>query len=315
MVDTTVKFCELEFKNPVVAVSGPFGNYQECLPYFDPGLLGAITTKAITVEPRYGNKTPRIAETPAGMLNAIGLQNTGIDAFICDDLPFLQQFRKRGTHLIANISGSAVEEYANLAQRLAQAGGIDIIEVNVSCPNVDHGGAQFGIDPILVEEIARRVKGVARDIPVIMKLTPNVTDIKLIAEVAVRGGADGISAINTFIATAVDPETRKLVLANKTGGLSGPAIKPLALERVRQIATKLPSTPILGMGGVMSGTDVVEFLAVGATLVGVGTAFLNRPTAPTSLVYELVDYCKTHSDVERVANMIGDALKEDECSA
>ena len=284
MVDLGVDFAGIWFKNPVVAASGTFGFGREYGEFYDLSLLGGVCVSAITVEKRLGNKAPRVAETAMGMLNSVGLQNDGVDYFIENDLPFLRGF---DTIVIANIAGNTVEDYTELAEKLSDAA-VDIIEVNVSCPNVKAGGMQFGTSPDSVAMVTDAVRRKSR-IPIIVKLTPNVTDIADIARAAESAGADAISLINTILGMRIDIETRKPILHNNMGGLSGPAVFPVALRMVWQAAQAV-GIPILGMGGVSDGNDAVEMMMAGASLVGVGTANFGDPYAVPRIIKEIEEY-------------------------
>lgn len=297
------QFCGVEFRNPIITASGTFGNGKEYSEFFNLSELGGITTKAITLEPRQGNKTPRIVETPSGMLNAIGLQNVGIKAFMQDDLPFLVDLAKQKTHVIANISGGTVEEYREIAERLS--GRVDFFEVNISCPNVKGEGMAFGQDAKAAAEVTRLVKDVSESTKVIVKLTPNVTDIVEIAKAVESAGADSISLINTLLGMRINPVTGKFALANRTGGLSGPAILPVAVRCVYQVS-KAVKIPIIGMGGVSSGKDVVEMMRAGATLVSIGTAnFIDTNNqASLRIVTEFEEFCNDNH-ISSVTDLIG----------
>ena len=297
------QFCGVEFKNPIITASGTFGNGKEYGEFFNLSELGGITTKAITLEPRQGNKAPRIVETPSGMLNAIGLQNAGIKAFMQDDLPFLNNLANQKTHVIANISGSTFEEYREIAERLS--GLVDFFEVNISCPNVKGEGMAFGQDAKVAAEVTRLVKDVSGKTKVIVKLTPNVTDIVTIAKAVESAGADSISLINTLLGMRINPATGKFALANRTGGLSGPAIFPIAIRCIHQVAQSI-KIPIIGMGGVSSGEDVVEMMRAGATLVGIGTAnFVDTDhQASLRIVRELKRFCD-NNHISSVTDLIG----------
>jgi len=284
MSDMSLNFAGVNFKNPVVTASGTFGFGREYNEYYDISKLGGICVKGLTLEPRLGNKPPRIAETAMGMLNSVGLQNPGIDAFINDELPFLRGF---DIAVIANISGNTVEEYALMAEKLSDAK-VDMIEVNVSCPNVKAGGMQFGTSAQGITSVTEAVKRNA-DIPVMVKLSPNVTDISEMARAAEDSGADAISLINTLLAMRIDISTCKPALHNNMGGLSGPAIFPVAVRMVWQAATAV-KIPILGMGGVMTGDDAVEMMLAGAKLVGVGTACFDDPYAPVKIIRGIKKY-------------------------
>ena len=270
-VDLRVNIGGVVLKNPVMSASGTFGYGQEFSQFVDPALLGAVATKGISLRPRAGNPPPRIVETPSGMLNAIGLENVGVEAFIRDKLPWLVE---RGAVVAANVLGETVEEYAALAEALDEAGGVSIIEVNVSCPNVAAGGLIFGTDPRATAEVVGAIREKTK-LPVMVKLTPMVADVAAVARAAVQAGADAISLINTIPGMAVDLETRRPKLANVIGGLSGPAIKPVALRLVWE-TVKAVDVPVVGIGGIMSARDALEFILVGASAVQVGTAnFIN----------------------------------------
>ena len=303
--ETTVKLAvalgPLRLKNPVVTASGTFGYGTEFAGFMDLSRLGAIALKGLTLRPRPGNPPPRVAETPAGMLNAIGLENVGCAAFIEKKLPPL---RELDTKVIANISGETVEEYATMAGLLAAAEGVHAIEVNVSCPNIKVGGIAFGSRPEMIREITTEVRRAAPKLPLLVKLSPNVTDIVEMARAAVAGGADALSVINTLLGMAIDVERRRPVLGNVTGGLSGPAIKPIALRMEWQVHRALPEMPICGMGGIMSATDAIEFFLAGATAVAVGTASLVTPTAPIDVLNGIEEYCRRHA-VDDIHTLIG----------
>lgn len=288
-------------KNPVVTASGTFGYGFEFDDFMDLNRLGGIAVKGLTRHPRPGNAPPRIAETPAGMLNAIGLENVGIDGFISKKLPPL---RKLDTCIIANISGVTVDEYVQMSAMLAEAEGVGVIEINVSCPNVKVGGIAFGSKPDMIQEITREVKAAAAKIPVLVKLSPNVTDIVEMADAAMNGGADGLAITNTFLGMAIDAERRRPMLANITGGLSGPAIKPLALRLVWQVHQAMPEVPICGMGGIMSGTDAIEFMLAGASTIAVGTASMINPSAAVDVLNEIEVYCQRQG-VNNISDLIG----------
>ncbi|MDH7479693.1 MAG: dihydroorotate dehydrogenase [Syntrophomonadaceae bacterium] len=295
----------IAMENPVVTASGTFGFGFEYASLVDLRQLGAITVKAITREPRLGNPPPRIAETAAGMLNAIGLQNPGVDAFISDYLPRLRQL---GTPVIANIAGNTVEEYAEVAGRLDAAGGLAGLEINISCPNVKQGGMQFGTDPAAAAGVVKAVRTSTR-LPLIAKLSPNVTDIVAIAGSVAEAGADALSLINTLLGMAIDVKARRPVLANVVGGLSGPAIKPVALRMVWQVAQAV-DLPILGMGGITTAEDALEFILAGATAVAVGTANFLNPRATTDIIRGLEEYCQRQG-ISDINDLVGLAWKED----
>jgi len=283
-LDLSIDFTGVRFKNPVVAASGTFGFGREYNEYYDLSLLGGICAKGLTMHPRPGNLPPRIAETPMGMLNSVGLQNPGVKVFIKEELPFLRSF---DTVIIANISGNTVDEYAQMAEMLSDAG-VDIIEVNVSCPNVEAGGLQFGTSTDGVASVTEAVRK-SSVVPVMVKLSPNVTDITEIAQAAESAGADAISLINTILGMRIDTVTRRPVLHNNTGGLSGPAILPVAVRMVWQVSQAV-GIPILGMGGVSDFSDAVEIMLAGASLVGVGTAIISDPYAPVKIIKGLEEY-------------------------
>ena len=293
-----VEISGMKLKNPVIAASGTFGFGREYSEYIDLNKLGGISVKGLTLKPREGNKPPRIAETPAGILNSIGLQNPGVDAFIKDELPFLKQY---DTAIIANIAGNTIEEYCELAEKLSDTD-IDAFELNVSCPNVKEGGIAFGQDPKRVEAITKQVKKYSKK-PLIIKLSPNVTDIGENAKAAEAGGADAISLINTLTGMKIDVERRAFVLANKTGGLSGPAIKPIAVRMVYQAACAV-QIPIIGMGGIMNGEDALEFIMAGATMVAVGTANFINPKATMEVIDGIEAYLK-RNNIKDINELIG----------
>lgn len=284
MADLSVNFAGVPFKTPVVVASGTFGFGREYAELFDLSALGGICVKGLTLRPRLGNPPPRIAETPMGILNSVGLQNPGVDRFIEDELPDLKTL---GTNIIANISGDTVEEYAEMAEKLSEAG-VDLIEVNVSCPNVKAGGAAFGVSPQGAAAVTRAVKRVSK-VPVMVKLTPNVTDIAEIARAAEDAGADALSLINTILGMRIDIKTRRPVLRNNTGGLSGPAVFPVAVRMVWQ-ARRAVKIPICGMGGIMTGEDAVEMMLAGADIVSVGTALFRDPLAPLRVTEGIARY-------------------------
>ena len=299
MVTTQVKIGKLTLRNPIVTGSGTFGFGPEMAGIVDLNALGAIVVKSTSLEPRLGNPTPRIVETPSGLLNAIGLQNSGVDNFIAEKLPFLRQF---DVPIIVNLVGYEVAHYVALAEKLSAAGGVDGLEINISCPNVKHG-CDFAVNPDLTAELIREVRKVT-DLTLITKLSPNVADLVAIARAAVDAGSDALSLINTLLGTAIDIKKRKFRLANITGGLSGPAIKPIALRCVWQVHHALPSVPLIGMGGIVSITDAIEFLLAGATAVAVGTVTFVNPTASTDLVTGLERYLEENS-IEDVNELIG----------
>jgi len=301
MTDLSIDFAGITFKNPIVTASGTFGFGREYGEYYDLSKLGGICVKGLTARPRLGNKPPRIAETPMGMLNSVGLQNPGVDAFITEELPFL---RKYDTVVIANISGNTVEEYVEMTEKLSQAK-VDVIEVNVSCPNVKAGGMAFGTSAECVATVTEAVVKKAT-VPVMVKLSPNVTDIASIAKAAESAGADAISLINTILGMRIDTVTRQPILNNNVGGLSGPAILPVAVRMVWQVASAV-SIPVLGMGGIMTGNDAVEMMLAGADLVAVGTVLFDDPYAPVRIIDELKKYLEDN-DIKKVKDLTGEVV-------
>ena len=293
-----VTIAGVTFKNPVMEASGTFGSGMEYSEFVDLNQLGAVVTKGVANVPWPGNPTPRIAETWGGMLNAIGLQNPGIDVFVKRDIPFLKQF---DTRIIVNVCGKTTEDYLEVVERLGDEP-VDMLEINISCPNVKEGGIAFGQDPKAVEAITRAVKEKARQ-PVIMKLSPNVTDITVMAKAAEAGGADAISLINTLTGMKIDVERRRFALANRTGGLSGPAIKPVAVRMVYQ-AARAVKLPIIGMGGIANGADALEFILAGASAVAVGTANFRNPRATLDTVEGIRNYMERHG-IEDVKELVG----------
>lgn len=288
MRETKVTLAGVELKNPVMTASGTFGSGAEYSEFYDLGVLGAVVTKGVASVPWPGNPTPRIAETKSGMLNAIGLQNPGIDVFVERDIPFLRQYDAK---IIVNVCGKTTEDYCEVVERLSEEP-VDLLEINVSCPNVKEGGIAFGQDPKALEAITREVKRHARQ-PVIMKLSPNVTDITEMARAAEAGGADVLSLINTLTGMKIDIERRTFALANKTGGLSGPAVKPVAVRMVWQTANAV-KLPIIGMGGICSAEDALEFILAGATAVSVGTANFADPYAAKRVAEGIGQYMEAH---------------------
>lgn len=289
----------LHLKNPVMTASGTFGYGQEYAAYVDLNKLGAVVVKGLSLKPRPGNPPPRIMETAAGMLNAVGLQNIGVEAFLSEKLPFLRRF---DTKVIVNIYGETYNEYAKVAQKLSSAEGIHALEVNVSCPNVKKGGLSFGADPKAAARVTRAVKD-ATSLPVIVKLTPNVTDIAAIAEAVEEAGADAVSLINTLAGLSVDIRTRRPHLKNVTGGLSGPAIKPVALRMVWEVAWRV-SIPVIGVGGIMTAEDALEFLIVGAKAVQVGTANFVNPLATVEIIEGMRQFL-TALKIKNINEIIG----------
>ncbi|HAA0148260.1 TPA: dihydroorotate dehydrogenase [Listeria monocytogenes] len=272
----------LSLKNPIMPASGCFGFGQEYSKYYDLNELGAIMAKAVTPEPRLGNPTPRVAETTSGMLNAIGLQNPGLEHVLAHELPFLEQFE---TPIIANVAGATEDDYVQVCARIGESKAVKAIELNISCPNVKHGGIAFGTDPDVAHRLTKAVKNVAT-VPVYVKLSPNVADIVSIAQAIEAAGADGLTMINTLLGMRIDLKTRKPIIANGTGGLSGPAIKPVAIRMIHQVR-EVSNIPIIGMGGVQTVDDVLEFLIAGADAVAVGTMNFTDPFICPKLISEL----------------------------
>lgn len=295
---TEVTIAGIPFKNPVIAASGTFGFGREFGKFYDLSKLGGISSKGLTLEPRDGNPPPRIAETAKGMLNSVGLQNPGVDFFIEEEIPFLREY---DTVVIANIAGSSIEDYCRMAEKLADAD-IDFLEMNISCPNVKQGGVAFGTNPDTVEQITGQVKKYAKQ-PLIVKLTPNTADIAATARAAEAGGADAISLINTLLGMRIDIRTRRPILANNMGGLSGPAVKPVAVRMVYQ-ASRAVSIPVIGLGGITTAEDAVEFLLAGATAVQVGTANLVNPYACVEVADGLERYVE-ENNLSSIQDLIG----------
>ncbi len=297
-MNTRVNLAGVELKNPVMTASGTFGSGEEYSEFVDLGSLGAVVTKGVANVPWPGNPTPRIAEVYGGMLNAIGLQNPGIDVFVKRDIPFLRQY---DTRIIVNVCGKTMEDYLEVVERLSDEP-VDLLEINISCPNVKEGGIAFGQDPRAVEAITREVKRHARQ-PVIMKLSPNVTDITVMAKAAEAGGADVLSLINTLTGMKIDISRQRFALANKTGGLSGPAVKPVAVRMVYQTANAV-KLPIIGMGGIATADDALEFIMAGAAAVSVGTANFYNPRATVEIVEGIEAYMEIHW-VEYINTLFG----------
>ena len=293
-----VNIAGVEWKNPVTVASGTFGSGAEYSDFVDLNKLGAVTTKGVANVPWAGNATPRVAETPSGMMNAIGLQNPGIELFCERDIPYLKQF---DTKIIVNVCGHAPEEYLAVVERLADEP-IDMMEINISCPNVNAGFLAFGQDARNVEELTAQIKKLAKQ-PVIMKLTPNVTDITEIAKAAEAGGADAVSLINTLTGMKIDINRKTFAVANKTGGVSGPAVHPIAVRMVYQVAQAV-QIPIIGMGGIASAEDAIEMILAGASAVSVGTANFYNPTITMDVVDGIEKYMKKNG-FESVADMVG----------
>ena len=298
-MNTSVKIAGVTFKNPVMEASGTFGSGMEYSEFVDLNKLGAVVTKGVANKPWPGNPVPRVCEVRSGMLNAIGLQNPGIDVFCERDLKFLDSY---DTNVIVNVCGHSTEEYIDVVDRLAGESRPDMLEINISCPNVKEGGIAFGQDPKAVEAITREVKKHAKQ-PIIMKLSPNVTDIKVMAKAAEAGGADAISLINTLTGMKIDVERQSFVLANKTGGMSGPAVHPIAVRMVYECANAV-SIPIIGMGGIETAEDAIEMMLAGATAVSVGTANFYNPTATIDIINGIEDYMK-RKNIADINNIIG----------
>ena len=297
-MNTKVTLAGVELKNPVMTASGTFGSGAEYSEFVDLNRLGAVVTKGVANVPWPGNPTPRIAEVHGGMLNAIGLQNPGIDVFVKRDIPFLKQY---DTKIIVNVCGKTTQDYIEVVERLGDEP-VDMLEINISCPNVKEGGIAFGQDPKAVEAITREVKRHAKQ-PVIMKLSPNVTDITVMAKAAEAGGADVLSLINTLTGMKIDINRRTFAIANKTGGMSGPAVKPVAVRMVYQVANAV-KLPIIGMGGIATAEDALEFLMAGATAVSVGTANFYNPYATVEIAEGIENYMKKYQ-IDDVNQLIG----------
>ena len=297
-MNTKVNLAGVELKNPVMTASGTFGSGAEYSEFVDLNRLGAVVTKGVANVPWPGNPTPRIAEVYGGMLNAIGLQNPGIDVFAKRDIPFLKQY---DTKIVVNVCCKTTEDYIEVVERLADEP-VDLLEINISCPNVKEGGIAFGQDPKAVEAITREVKKHAKQ-PVIMKLSPNVTDITVMAKAAEAGGADVLSLINTLTGMKIDINRRAFAIANKTGGMSGPAVKPVAVRMVYQVANAV-SLPIIGMGGIATAEDALEFIMAGATAVSVGTANFYNPYATVEIAEGIENFMKKQK-VEDIRELIG----------
>lgn len=301
MINTKINFCGVEFKNPIVTASGTFGfgmEYNQIVSIEEYGGFGA---KGLTRQPREGNKPPRIAETASGILNSVGLQNPGVEYFAEHIMPILSDY---DTNVIANMSGNTVEEYCEMAEILSDTD-IALIEMNISCPNVKHGGLAFGTDPKVVNELTKEVKKHCKK-PLVVKLSPNVTSISEIAKSAEDGGADALSLINTLLGMKIDINTRRPVLKNNTGGLSGPAVKPVAVRMIYEVhqAVKLP---IIGMGGVMSGADVIEMMLAGASLVALGTGLFAKPDLITAVKKDITEYLE-RNNIGDINTLIGSAV-------
>jgi dihydroorotate dehydrogenase (NAD+) catalytic subunit len=300
--DLRARLGQAELPNPILTASGCAGSGRELAQFFDVSKIGAVVTKSVMLAPRAGRPTPRMAETPSGMLNSIGLQGPGIEAFLQRDLPWLLS---RGARAVVSIAGGTVDEFAELAGRLSDAAGVTAIEVNISCPNVEDRGQVFACDADAASAVIDAVRRRARyDIPVFAKLSPDVTDIVAIARACVAAGADGLSLINTMLGMVIDVDTMRPVLAGLTGGLSGPAIRPVAVRCIWQVREALPDVPIIGMGGVRTGKDALELMLAGAALVSVGTTIFHDPSACIRIVRELEEEL-TQRGVERLSDAVG----------
>jgi dihydroorotate dehydrogenase (NAD+) catalytic subunit len=300
--DLRARLGHVELPSPVLAAAGCAGTGRELAQFIDVAKLGAVVTKSIMIEPRAGRPTPRTAETPSGMLNAVGLQGPGVDAFLQRDLPWLLS---RGARAVVSVAGGTVREYAELAARLSDAAGVTAIEVNLSCPNAENRGQVFACQPDAAARVVEAVRRCARyDIPVFAKLSADVTDVVAVARACVAAGADGLSMINTLLGMVIDTETMRPAVAGVTGGLSGPAIRPVAVRCIWQVRQALPDVPIIGIGGVRTGRDALELILAGASLVGVGTAIFHDPSACARIQHELEEELARRG-VERLAEVTG----------
>lgn len=302
-LDLSTDLGGIKMSNPVAVASGTFGYGREYEEYLDIAAIGAVIVKGTTLEPRFGNPPPRIIETPAGMLNAIGLENPGVDVFLNEYLPYL---RAKKVTVIANLAGNSIDDYAAVTAKLEGHTGIAGIELNISCPNVKKGGLQFGTDPLMVKQVVEAVKK-ETSLPVMPKLSPNVTNIVEIAHAAREGGADALSMINTLMGMAIDIELRRPVLANIFGGLSGPAIKPVALRMIYQVHREM-DIPILGGGGIMNADDALQFIMAGASAISIGTGNFVNPRAALDILLGIQDYMQSHR-IERISDLVGAAVQ------
>ncbi|WP_144474822.1 dihydroorotate dehydrogenase [Cytobacillus oceanisediminis] len=306
MSSLSIELPGLLLKNPVMPASGCFGFGREFSQLYDLSLLGAIMIKATTPEPRFGNPTPRVAETPGGMLNAIGLQNPGLEKVFNEELPWLSEF---DVPIIANIAGSTEDDYVAVAEQLSKAPNVKALELNISCPNVKTGGIAFGTDPEMAKALTKKVKEVS-EVPVYVKLSPNVTDIVSIAKAVENGGADGLTMINTLLGMRIDLSTGQPILANKTGGLSGPSVKPVAIRMIYEVSQRV-SIPIIGMGGIQSAEDVVEFFLAGASAAAVGTQNFVDPFVCPKIIEELPEILE-NLGAEHISELTGRSWKKNE---
>lgn len=293
-----VKIAGVELKNPIMTASGTFGSGKDFSPYVDINQIGCVVVKGVANKEWLGNPPPRIVETYGGMINAVGLQNPGVETFCKEDIPFLRQF---DTKIAVNLAGRTIEEYVEVAERLASED-VDLLELNISCPNVKEGGVAFGVNPTMANKVTEAVKKVSKQ-PLIVKLSPNVTDITEIAKAAEAGGADALSLINTLIGTKIDIHKQRFILSTKQGGLSGPAIKPVAVRMVYQVSNAV-NLPIIGMGGIMTGEDAIEFMMAGANAVAVGTANLLDPTSSIRILNEMKIFME-NKGIEDINQIVG----------
>lgn len=303
-VDMTIDFAGLKLKNPIMTASGTCGYVNELDDFMDIDNIGGFITKSITALPRKGNPTPRIVETDSGMLNAIGLANIGLERFIEEKIPLM---KNRKVPFFVNVAGWEIDDYVQVAEKLAEFDEISGFELNISCPNVKKGGITFGTDPVLIKQITSQVKAACNNKPLIVKLTPGVTDISVTAEAAIEGGADALSLVNTFTAMVIDVQTRTPILTNRTGGLSGPAIKPIAVYLVNKVYNEVARSaniPILGLGGIRTALDVIEFMIAGATAVSVGTATFAQPGCCEEIVSKLQKYCQENG-INSISELTG----------
>ena len=308
--DISVNFAGTRLNNPVTTASGTCGYADELQDFMRVGDLGGFVTKSISLKPRKGNPIPRLVETDAGMLNAIGLANMGVDRFLEEKIPVLAPLAKQGLAVYVNIAGTTIDDYVAVTERLAAETALTGFELNISCPNVKEGGISFGTDPCQVEAITKAVKAVTGNKTLIVKLSPSVTDISTTARAAVQGGADALSLVNTFTAMVIDIEKRRPILANRTGGLSGPAIKPIAVYLVNKVYNevgKLSNIPILGLGGIRTASDALEFMMAGATAISVGTASFIDPACCQKVIQGLEDYCN-RKNISDITSLVGSLL-------